>query len=133
MVELTGSADGPAYRKASEAIRLKHMASVQKQIANQAKYNESVRRAVNAEALGGVAPEESEMDSITIDSPITTTNNYTQKGTAPIAKVAIAAGLVAAGAALPAIVGVALSMGGKSVPDRPEPAEAVQYMLDLGD
>ena len=146
--ETRESSSGPAYLKAIEGIRLQHQQSAADQMAAQAKHNEELRRAINAEAVPGLSGEGEEVGStLTIDSP-TTVHNYgtaakdedaskaNRKTLGTIAKLAIGAGLIATGAGIPfgaGIIGDALLSSRKADPEPAQPGEAIRYLLDLGE
>lgn len=154
---LNGSAEGPAYRKGIEAIRLSHQQNVSDEIARQSRHNESLRQAVNAESIPGLEPGKGEDvgSNLAIDSPTTTTihNHYGNSGSneerpkksklGTIAKLAIGAGLMATGAGGTIGAGIILDAIKnrdktppaieKPAPETPKPGRERKYSLDLGD
>lgn len=152
---LNGSAEGPAYRKGIEAIRLSHQQNVSDEIARQSSHNEDMRQAINSEAIPGLKSDEGgEMGSqLNIDSPTTVNHYHSEPADGPakpkrkkrlgtIAKIAVGAGLMATGAGTMA----GASMIWDAIKNReqvekpadptPEPAKSSRerkYSLDLGD
>jgi hypothetical protein len=132
----------PSVLKARDALRLRQDQHQQELLERQTRHNEGLRERFNRihfgeEIEGGGADE---MGDINVDSP-TTHNHYhggekNKLGT--FAKLAIAAGLIAAGAGIPFGASVLGNLAkdwfsGTSVDEKkPEPSERV-YRLDLGD
>lgn len=159
-----GSTEGPGYEKGINAIRLAHNLETQAMIAKQSEHNEQLRQAANREAFPSLPTTtggEADMGSrLAIDSPTTTTINHyhpTQSTEATassngkgagrkLARLALVAGLLGAGASIPFVASVAANFL-RPAPIAPAPVKTeepekptapvdrskLKYSLDLGE
>ncbi len=129
-----GSMRGPAYRKGLDGVELSHQRNVANQMKSQARYNEALRRAVNAESVPGVDVEADGVgDVMNIDSPVH--NHYgdsNSKRIGTLAKLGLFAGLVASGAGIGSAVTLVIdALRQKPVVESPDTDTDTIMILEL--
>jgi hypothetical protein len=140
-------AEGTNYRKGLEAIELAQTMATVDSMAAQSKHNEDLRRAVNREAVPSLkeGQEGDEAVGSTLQIDCNTENHYhgetetdhkTKKkrnGLGRLGRIAIGAGLVASGAAVPGIPMIIKALREPAAPVVIPSDENTRYSLDLGE